>query len=100
MRKSLTDIKHMLREKPYPGKLPEELKPYHVYLVDSGHNIMCVLEKHLQEKELVDYDDYEVPVPVKYVIEKSYRFQDGYVVVDAEYSSEIGLMVHFKYSEF
>ena len=41
-RKSLSDIKNMIVEnKPYPD-LPSELQPFHYYLKDSGHVIMCV----------------------------------------------------------
>ena len=41
-RKSLSDIKNMIVEnKPYPD-LPAELQPFHYYLKDSGHVIMCV----------------------------------------------------------
>ncbi len=100
MRKSLQDIPHMVRKRPYPGQLPDELKPYHYYLLDCGHSIMCILETHLEEAQKAGMDDYEVPVPVKYVLEKGYRFAGGYVVVEAEYDSEIGLMVDDKYTEF
>jgi hypothetical protein len=61
---------------------------------------MCVLETHLEEARKSSMDDYELPVPVKYVLEKGYRFVDGYVVVEAEYSEELGLMVDDKYSEY
>ncbi|MCK9324469.1 MAG: hypothetical protein M0P69_03140 [Bacteroidales bacterium] len=99
MRKSLQDIAHMVRKRTYPGALPEELKPYHAYLLDGGHAIMCVLELHLAEAS-GQMDGYEVPVPVKYVLEKGYRFVGGYVIVEADYDSEIGLTVDDKYSEF
>lgn len=99
MRKSLQDIAHMVKNKPYPGQLPDELKPYHYYLLDAGHSIMCVLETHLAEAQS-NMDDYEVPVPIKYMMEKGYRFMDGYVVVEAEYSMEIGLIVDDKYYEY
>ena len=100
MRKSLQDIAHMVRKYPYPGNLPEELKLYHYYLLDCGHSIMCVLETHLAEAQKTSMDDYEVPVPVKYVLEKGYRFVGQYVVIDAEYSGELGLMVDDKYYEY
>jgi len=99
LRKSLSDIEHMVRKCPYPGQMPDELQPYHYYILDSGHAIMCVLQVHLKEAT-GNMDDYEVPVPVKYVLEKGYRFVDGYVVVDADYSMEIGLIVDDKYTEF
>ena len=100
MRKSLQDIAHMVQNRPYPGHLPDELKPYHYYLLDCGHSIMCVLETHLEEAQESGMDDYEVPVSVKYVIKKGYRFVNGYVIVDAEYSSEVGLLVDDEYSEY
>ena len=100
MRKSLQDIAHMVQKRPYPGRLPEELQPYHYYLLDAGHSIMCVLETHLEEARKTSMDDYEVPVPIKYVLEKGYRFVDQYVVVSAEYSSETGLMVDDEYTEY
>jgi hypothetical protein len=99
MRKSLEDIKHIVREISYPGKLPEELKSYHYYILDSGHCIMCVLECHLIEAK-ENMDEYELPIPVSYVLEKGYKIVDGYVVVKAEYSSTLGLMVDEKYNEF
>jgi len=99
MRKSLQDIAHMVQRRPYPGQLPAELKPYHYYILDSGHSIMCVLEVHMEEAK-GDMDNYEVPVPVKYVLEKGYRIVDGYIVIEAEYSPDIGLLVDDEYSEY
>lgn len=97
MRKSLQDVAHMVSKRPYPGSLPAELEPYHYYIADGGHAIMCVLECHLTEGCM---DDYEIPVPVKYVVGKGYRFLDGYVVVEAKYELPYGLMVDEKYSEY
>jgi hypothetical protein len=100
MRKSLNDIKHMIKEIQYKGVLPDELRPYHTYLVDSGHSIMCVLECHLENAKNSSMDDYELPVPVKYVIENGYRIIDQYVIVHAEYDQFIGLTVDDKYTEY
>jgi hypothetical protein len=99
MRKSLQDIAHMVRKRSYHGKLPDELGPYHYYLLDAGHSIMCVLECHLDEAK-GNMDNYEVPVPIKYVLEKGYRFVDGYVIVAATYDRNIGLDVDDKYYEY
>lgn len=100
MRKSLLDIRHMIQFVPYKGLLPEELKPYHVYLIDSGHKIMCVLEKHLEVAQEKGMDLYELSLPVKYVIEKGYRFVDGYVVVvDAEFNGRY-LVVDERHYEY
>lgn len=37
--------------------------------------------------------NYEVPMPTRYVLEKGYRFFEGYVVVKAEYDQEMGLVI-------
>ena len=97
-RKSQQDIKHMVSKRTYAG-LPSELESYHYYVSDSGHCIMCVLECHLKEAE-GHMDDYELPVPIKYVLEKGYRFVDDFVVVDAKYGLPLGLDVNDKYYEF
>lgn len=99
MRNSLKNIAHMVREIAYKGNLPEELKPYHTYLLDAGHSIMCILEGHLDKAQKSGMDDYEIPVPVKYVLEKGYKIVDGYVLVDAEYDNSLGLMVDEEYTE-
>jgi len=98
-RKSQEDIKHMVSKRPYPGTLPVELNSHHYYISDSGHSIMCVLECHLAEAKISTMDDYEIPVPVKYVLEKGYRFIDRYVVVDAKYNLPFGLDIDDKYTE-
>jgi len=100
MRKSIEDIKHMVGNIPYVTELPTELKPYHVYLTDTGHSILCVLKTHLEKAKQSNMDDYEVLVPVKYVLEKGYDIFNDYIIVDAEYSSELGLLVDGKYSEY
>lgn len=41
MRKSLEDIKHMVKSIKY-FNLPQELRPYNYYIIDGGHCIMCV----------------------------------------------------------
>jgi hypothetical protein len=97
-RKSQEDIKHMVSKRPYAG-LPAELESYHYYISDSGHCIMCVLKCHLKEAK-DDMDSYEIPVPVKYVVEKGYRFLDEYVIVEAKYALPFGLNVDDKYTEF
>ena len=99
MRKSLLDIQHMVKNIPYPGTMPDELKNHHYYILDSGHCIMCVLEYHLEEAQ-GDMDMYEVPVPVKCVLENGYKKEGDYIIIGAQYDSILGLVVDDKYSEF
>ena len=101
MRKSLIDIKHMVSERPYPGMLPDELKPYHAYISDSGHSLMCIPAK--VEKDAFDSSEpwgYELPLPVKYVLEKGYEKRDDYLIVDVPYDENIGAVVYDRYYEF
>ena len=98
-RLSVKDIKHMIRDIQYPGVLPDELKPYHVYLTDSGHNILCV-PKEYADKVQGEPWDYEAPVPVKYVIEKGYEIKVGYIVVDVPYDKDLGIVTDEKYDEY
>ncbi|MCG8541871.1 MAG: hypothetical protein MJA82_18310 [Clostridia bacterium] len=99
MRESLKDIKHMVKNIKYK-ELPSELEPYNYYVLDSGHCIMSVLQVHLEEAKESNMDDYEIPLPVRYVLDKGYKFVEGYVVVEAEYSSDFGVVVDEKYYEY
>lgn len=96
LRPSLANVADV-QDKPYDG-LPDELRPYHFWISDSGHIIMAVLAEHWDEAEVKD--DYELPVPVKYVLEKGYEIKDGYVIVAAPYDSEFGLCIDEDYEEF
>lgn len=100
MRKSLQDLpKSMARKADYPG-LPEELANYCYWLADSGTCVMCVpeclLKEHFGSLELWRY---EVPVPVRYVLEKGYRLFEEYVVVQADYDKKRGLAIPGEYYE-
>ena len=100
MRKSLEDIQHMVNTVFYPGRIPADIISHHVYLLDAGHSIMCVLRKHWNDATKEDPNDYEVPVPVKYVLEKCYQIEGDFVIVDAPYDSELGLDVSEEYYEY
>lgn len=80
--------------------LPKALEKHHVYYTDSGHCILCVLEAHLEQALKTGMDMFEVPVPIKYVIEKGYRIVNDHVVVDAPYDEFLGLDIDGKYREY
>lgn len=87
----------------YPGGLPEALAPWHLYLADAGHSIVCLLEGHTASPPSVD--DL-CPVPVKTVL-RGYRFEkiDGMPVVVATtgftYDPDLGLVpLHPEDEEF
>jgi hypothetical protein len=90
----------MVREVPYGRDLPDELKELHYYISDSGHCILCILKMHLDKARQSDMYNYEVPVPARYVLENGYEVFNGHVVVDAEYSSSLGLIVDESYFEY
>ena len=102
MRKSLEDLNPSMIRKvdDYPG-LPEELKEYCYYISDSGYSIMAIpevlLKEHFGSMELWQY---EIPFPVKYVLEKGYKMFEDYVVVVADYDSELGLRIEGDYEEY
>lgn len=99
MRKSLEDIAFMIvHRKKYPN-LPEELIPYSVYLLDSGHSIMCIPEC-LRADAVSNPDNYEVPVQTKYVLTHPYTIENGYIYIDAPYDPEYGLTVPEEYDEY
>lgn len=100
MRKSLEDIKHMIKIVFYPNIIPNDIISHHVYLLDAGHSIMCVLRMHWDDAAKGDPNDYELPVPIKYVLEKGYQINGDYIIVDAPYDSELGLDVSDEYYEF
>jgi hypothetical protein len=100
MRKSLKDIKHIVFKKPYDDIIPKELESYHYYIIDSGHSIMCILECHLKEAKEKGMDDYEVPIPVKYVLENGWKVEGDYIIVDAPYELPYGVMIEEKYYEY
>jgi hypothetical protein len=83
----------MLKEIPYPKKLPTELEQWHCYVLDSGHCIYGVLEsEHLQERPI---EDSMLPIPVKTVL-RGYKVIDDYVFCTSSsvtYSAAIGLNV-------
>lgn len=102
MRKSLEDLNpDMIRKvDDYPG-LPEELKEYCYWLPDSGYSIMAIpetlIKEHFGDMELWNY---EVPMPVKYVLEKGWKFFEGHVCVLVDYSKEVGVMIDDEYCEY
>ncbi|MCY9746371.1 hypothetical protein [Paenibacillus larvae] len=98
-RKSLSTIEHMVRDMDYPG-LPKELEPYHAYLLDGGHSIMAVLEMHWKDALEGNPDSYELPIPVKYVLQHGYRKDGDYLIVNAAYDPNTGLMVDEDYTEY
>ncbi|CAM3743031.1 hypothetical protein COLU111180_06160 [Cohnella lubricantis] len=97
LRASMLDYAAGVDTRPYPGELPDELKKYHYYVGDAGHAIMCVLEMHWPTDEPYMY---EIPVPVKYVLEQGYRIDNDFVIVEAPYNMRFGLDVDDKYFEF
>ena len=92
----------MVREVAYPGEMPEELKHLHYYVADTGHAIMAVPKCFEGAAKAGKYWEYEVPLPVKYVIEKGWEKIDGTdaVTVDVEYDDMLGVMVPDGSDEF
>lgn len=101
VRPSLQDVPFMVKPIDYPASLPAELQAAHVYLLDNGHCIMCLLKQHedMWGKTNNRYA-YEVPVPVKYMLQNEYHVYNGFIVVDLPYDDNFGVDVPDGFSEF
>lgn len=93
VRKSVFDMQVVTLDDEYPGDLPEELKPFHYCFAHEGHVLMIIPKNYLQiALESGELDDYEIQIPVKYVLEKGYDFVDGhynYIVGNFDYDDEL-----------
>lgn len=83
--------------KQYPAPLPADVLPWYAYTRDGGHSIVCALAQHYQPD--TDLTDELVPVPVKTVL-RGYTVRGGYVVVDAAYRPDVGLVTPPEDDEF
>lgn len=93
VRKSVFDIQAITLDNEYPGDMPEELKPFHYYFAREGHVIMIIPRNYLDTAlEQDSLDDYEIQIPVKYVLEKGYEFVPdhfNYIVGNFDYDDEL-----------
>lgn len=85
---------------PYHSELPKELAPYHVWVPDCGHSIMCVLTQFIDEAKVGKISDYQLPVPVKYVLQKGYTVHPNCIEVNVPYNKELGLYIEGDYEEW
>lgn len=93
VRKSVFDMQVKTLDNEYTGDMPEELKPFHYYFAHEGHVIMIIPRNYLDiALESGELDDYEIQIPVKYVLEKGYEFVEGYfnyIVGNFDYDDEL-----------
>ena len=89
-----------VRKDNYDG-LPENLKEFNYYFQECGHSIMaipkCLLKNAIHCNAL---DDFEIPIPVKYVLEKGYKMYKGHVVCDVKVDVVRGITFAQGYEEF
>jgi len=94
VRKSVFDMQAFTLSDPYPAELPEELKPFHYYFANDGHCLMVIPRNYLKQALEEDaLDDYEIQLPVRFVLEKGYSFVEGhlnYIVGNFDYDDEEG----------
>jgi hypothetical protein len=89
------------RDRPYPGELPADLAPWHVYTVDGGHAILVVLES--TAASLAPGQSVEsamVPAPVKLVLRSGHTIRDGAPWAALPYDDELGLLANEEDEEF
>jgi hypothetical protein len=75
----------------YHLELPDELNKWHVFVMDSGHSILCLLETFIHTVQENKYEDYLLPVPVKSVL-RNYRIENNIVIVNLQYDKKFGLI--------
>lgn len=83
----------------YPG-LPEELAPFYLYPLDSGHSLMAIPKCFEKEAKEGNAEDYECPICVKFVLEKGYTIEGEFLFVDVPYRDDLGVYLDQKYYEF
>lgn len=78
----------------YP--LPEDLREFNYYYNDdNGHVVMAIPESLLpQAIKSGNLDNFEAPIPCRYILAKGYRFFDGHVICDAPYNKRFGVDIH------
>ena len=82
-----------IRKDNYP--LPEELRRFNYFYPDSGHVVMAIPKSLLpQAIKSGNFDDFECPIPCRYILTMGYCFHSGYVVCDVPYSKEDGLVLN------
>lgn len=84
--------------KHYKKKLPDELEKYYSYEVDCGHSIWAIPQCLLNEAEDC-MDEYMLPVPVKYILEKGYKIHKNHIICDVIYDEIVGLKIKSEYFE-
>lgn len=87
-------------QRPYPNPLPDALARWHCYLADGGHSIVVALASHVPQDALPD-EAYLVPAPVKSVLKAGWVVADnGMLICDLTYDSELGLITPEEDDEF
>ena len=100
MRRSHEGLREITKDN-YAG-LPEELKEFNYYYNDgeTGHVIMAVPECLLEKAEQNgDFDMFECPFPVKYVLQNGYRIYKNHVICEGKYDEIFGLDIDSQWFE-
>ena len=77
----------------YFNTLPDELRPFYVYLPDKGHCVRIVPSTFEQEASEGNPEDYLHPAPVKTVLRCGIRWTKGYPVAPIPFIPGHGLAV-------
>lgn len=82
----------IIEEKKYRG-LPLDLRPYYVYLKELGHCVLCVPQMYWR-RGIRDFTEYEVPIPINFVMNHVYAMKDGFVFVNVPCEDKDHLHLH------
>lgn len=84
-------------QRPYPGEMPPDLAPFHVYVPDQGH---CLIVVAGQYGTTANPGQSLLAYPVKAVLRVGYTIRDGLVWCDMPYDSMLGAVALADEHEF
>lgn len=106
VRDSLKDFERYVIKDNYPD-IPDELREFNWYVADAGRCIMSVPKIFFieaKEKGKENLYDYEIALPVRYVLKKGYEIIETptskHVIVDVPYNPEFGAEIDEEYNEY
>lgn len=79
---------------------PKELVPNACYVPDAGYCIVVIPERFASAAKPGRLEDYEIPIPTRYVLERGYRIEGDHVYCDVAYDDTLGAAVPDEYYTF
>lgn len=74
-------------------RLPKKLRKFNYFYPDGTGHVVMAIPKSLLPQAIKDenLDDYECPIPCRYILKKGYHFHEGHVICDVPYDEDLGV---------